>query len=219
LDGGNWGPNGIAGSWENLEGEALCDTPTVVSWGPDRLDLFITKSDSSVHVNSWDGLSWSGWTALDKVVAVGQPKAVCWGKGRIDLFVKGKDSGVWHNWYDGGSWATWESLGCKILYEPEAVSWGPNRLDVFVVGTDGELHHKWWDRHFLPSKMGWEPRKGWESQGGAIKASPTAVCWGPHRIDVFVIGKNYAVFHKWFDGKSWSPDYEKLGGVSTSRVA
>ncbi|MEU4392948.1 M20/M25/M40 family metallo-hydrolase [Kribbella sp. NPDC023855] len=40
----------------------------------------------------------------------------------------------------------------------------------------------------------------------------SAVSWGPGRLDIFVIGTDSALHHKYWDGSSWH-DYESLGGV------
>jgi hypothetical protein len=54
----------------------------------------------------------------------------------------------------------------------------------------------------------------WESLGGTITSSPGAVSWDNDRIDVFAIGKDSTLHHKWFDG-GWS-NWESLGGFLTS---
>ncbi|MEH2385895.1 MAG: hypothetical protein V7K14_08975, partial [Nostoc sp.] len=73
-------------------------------------------------------------------------------------------------------------------------SWASGRLDVFVRGTDNALWHKWFDG-------GWS---GWESLGGILTSSPTAVSWSYGRIDVFARGTDNALWHQWFDG-AWRP--------------
>lgn len=40
----------------------------------------------------------------------------------------------------------------------------------------------------------------------------SVVSWGPGRLDIFVIGTDSALQHKYWDGSSWH-DYESLGGV------
>jgi hypothetical protein len=46
------------------------------------------------------------------------------------------------------------------------------------------------------------------------------VSWGPNRLDLFALGDNNAVYHKWWDGSSWGPSttsWESLGGKWLSR--
>jgi hypothetical protein len=42
-----------------------------------------------------------------------------------------------------------------------------------------------------------------------------AVAWGPNRLDVFGLGTDYALWHRWWDGSSWG-GWESLGGTLTS---
>jgi hypothetical protein len=45
------------------------------------------------------------------------------------------------------------------------------------------------------------------------------VAWGPNRLDVFVLGTDRALYHKWWNGSAWGPSltgYEYQGGVCTS---
>src|SRR5207253_2050646 len=40
---------------------------------------------------------------------------------------------------------------------------------------------------------------------------PAAVSWAPGRLDIFGLGPDNQMFHKFFDG-TWSKDWEPLGG-------
>ncbi len=42
--------------------------------------------------------------------------------------------------------------------------------------------------------------------------------WGPNRIDLFAVGTDHALWHKWWDGTRWG-GWESLGGVLQSDVA
>jgi len=46
----------------------------------------------------------------------------------------------------------------------------------------------------------------------------TAVSWGANRIDLFWVGADQSLMHRWFDGSTWSAD-ESLGGRLASRPA
>src|SRR5882757_2144646 len=62
--------------------------------------------------------------------------------------------------------------------------------------------------------MAWS---GWESLGGTLISAPVVSSWANGRLDVFAIGTDNAVYHKWFDG-GWS-GWESLGGFATSAPA
>ena len=41
---------------------------------------------------------------------------------------------------------------------------------------------------------------------------------GPNRLDVFAIGTDSALYHKWWDGNAWGPSvtgWEAMGGIIT----
>lgn len=49
---------------------------------------------------------------------------------------------------------------------------------------------------------------------------PEVVAWGPNRLDIFVIGTDSALYHKWWNGSAWGPSitgYENMGGTCTSQ--
>jgi hypothetical protein len=56
----------------------------------------------------------------------------------------------------------------------------------------------------------------WQSLGGIVLSAPEAVARGPNRLDVFAVGTDHAMWHRWWDGNAWG-GWESLGGVLTSR--
>ncbi|WP_317204080.1 M43 family zinc metalloprotease [Janthinobacterium sp.] len=51
------------------------------------------------------------------------------------------------------------------------------------------------------------------------ESSSPVVSWDANRLDVFVLGSNRALYHKWWNGAAWGPaltGYEFMGGVCTS---
>ena len=55
--------------------------------------------------------------------------------------------------------------------------------------------------------------------GAPLQSSSPVVAWGSNRLDVFVLGSDRALYHKWWNGTSWGPSvtgYEAMGGVCTS---
>ena len=51
----------------------------------------------------------------------------------------------------------------------------------------------------------------WESLGGSFSFGPGAASWASGRLDVFGVGADKALYHKWFDS-TWS-EWESLGGT------
>ena len=56
---------------------------------------------------------------------------------------------------------------------------------------------------------------GWESLSGILESPPRVVAWAPNRLDVFAVGTDSALWHRWWDGSSWG-GWESLGGVLES---
>ena len=56
-DGSSWQPS--LTDWESLGGEIDKGTsPAAVSWGPNRLDIFVVGTDKALYHKAWDGSSW-----------------------------------------------------------------------------------------------------------------------------------------------------------------
>ncbi len=60
--------------------------------------------------------------------------------------------------------------------------------------------------------------------GAPRPSSSPVVAWDVNRLDVFALGTDRALYHKWWNGSAWGPSvtgYEALGGVcsSTPQVA
>jgi hypothetical protein len=76
-------------------GVASGASPTVSSWGPGRLDVFIRGGDNAAWHNAWNGSSWSGWESQGGIL-VSDLAAVSWGSNRIDLIGVGTDQNLYH---------------------------------------------------------------------------------------------------------------------------
>ena len=206
--------------YDNLGGSCL-GNPAVVSWGHDRLDVFVVGTDRALYHKAWTGSHWApsqaGYDYMGGII-VGDPAVVSWDHDRLDIFVIGTDGALYHKAWNGSSWqpsATgYDNLGIPkpgvtIRGNPRVVSWDHDRLDVFVVGTDGSLYHKWW------GGGSWGPSQtGFEFMAGLIVGDPAVASWDHDRLDVFVIGTDGALYHKAWNGTAWQPSltgYDNLG--------
>jgi hypothetical protein len=218
ANGSQWFPS-LTG-WESLGGNdifSLLVFPTVVSWGPNRLDLFAVGKNHEMYRKSWDGAQWTpsptDWESLGGTFS-DSPVVASWGPNRLDLFGLGADRQPYIKSFDGTAWSPdWVPLGGTFNSNITAVSWGPGRLDLFGVGTDKQMYHKAFDTalgsQWLPSATDWEPLGGTFSSGAAVAS------WAPGRLDIFGVGTDNQMYIKSWDGSAWNPsplEWNPLGG-------
>jgi hypothetical protein len=206
--------NWMNGSW-----------PSLSSWGPGRLELFINtvnRSTGNLELShTWaDNGNWANkWEVLGTGLLSGSPSAVSWGPGRTDVFVRAANNGLAHKYFANGRWSGWEDTGAFINSSPSVTSWGPNRLDVFARGVDNQLDHRWYDG-------GWS---SWEGLGGVIAGwsdfPPAAVSSGSLALDIFVVGADGTAWYEksyyggWYDFQYRGPTDPFGTGVPNPRVA
>jgi len=91
----NWG------AWEALGPGVFQSEPTIVSWGPNRIDIFGVGTDSQCYTKFWNGSNFSPtWVSLGGILT-SPPTAISWGVNRIDLFVLGTDGACYQQYWDG----------------------------------------------------------------------------------------------------------------------
>lgn len=105
-----------------------------------------------------------------------------------------------------------ESEQCWICKNSWSAGWGSGGFFKIAYGEAGiNTEFPFWtaSQIVLPLTHGWQ---GWESLGGILTSKPSAVSWGPNRIDVVVRGTDSAVWHRWWNSTAWC-GWESLGGT------
>ncbi|MGA8071432.1 MAG: hypothetical protein WB946_08040, partial [Halobacteriota archaeon] len=115
--------------------------------------------------------------------------------GQTEIFAVDANGALWNTPITSSGNGTWNSLGGMCTSSPAVVSWNSSYY-VFVRGSDGAI---WWRDY----QSGWS---GWNSLGGqaASGTGPAVASWSAGRLDVFVEGTNGALWHKSFNGATWS---------------
>jgi hypothetical protein len=212
-----WSPR-----WERFirPGGGVFSSPTAVSWGPGRIDVFARGINNTLHYTAYER-SWADSVYLSlrgNLVSDFLPVAVSWDTGRLDVFALGRDNVgntiLQHTWrQNAGRWSNWESLGGNLAPNtiPAAVSWDTGRLDVFALGRDNIMQHIWYQGRW----RNWEPLGEDDVFGRDLVGNPTAVSWGHGRLDVFALASDFTLRHKWYFGEwdKWRPvrDDQTLG--------
>jgi hypothetical protein len=192
-------------TYTQLEQKQIVGRPAVVSWGLDRIDLFVHGPDNALWTKSWwNGAAWSGYTQLGPEPFLGDPSVVSMGPYLIDVFVQGTDNALWTKSLRSGTWTGYTQLGPEpIAGPPTAVSWGPNRIDVFVQGTDNALWWKFWNGSSWSGYTQLGPK--------SFLGQPAVVARGPNLLDVFVQATDGTLWtNRTLDGLHWS-GYTQLG--------
>jgi hypothetical protein len=186
----------------------------MTTYATDRVDLFVTGTDSSVMHKYYDGNSWrpseKEWESLGGQ-SIYEPVYNSRRADRINVFIINFKRELLHKWYDGNKWSDWQNFGGTWAERPSVVSWGPDRLDIFLIGRDGNLFHK-----YLDSDGNWS--NGYEDMAGQFIAPVAAVARDKGFIDLFGTTPDHKIHHKWLDGNNWGPkgvsgDWENMGGT------
>lgn len=109
--------------------------------------------------------------------------------------VTGSDPGFWDD-INPEQWLQYQGPHAAM------VSWASPRIDLLIRGQDANIYHRFTndDTNWAPGGPSWEPLG---SDGGGAAGQPTAASWGPNRLDIFAVGYDGNLWHKWWDGSAW----------------
>lgn len=171
YDGFGWGQSDLGG--------IAASAPTIVSWGPGRLDVFVRGQDEALYWSSWQDGTWNlAWSRIDGILR-SAPACTSRRVTSIDCFALDTRGQVSQIIYEGERWGGWTPIpGGLGTSSPSVTSWRGERVDVFVRGSSGRLYQSSWSRGGAWST--WQ-----EITTEAIPSAPSCVSWGLGRIDCF----------------------------------
>jgi hypothetical protein len=183
--------------WRDLSDDHNIEvSPAAVSWGPNRIDLFVVW-DRQVRHRAYDNGTWNAWEHLEGVTD-NAPAAASWKVNRVDVLAQTTDRFTARRFWESGvtnGWTSWENVGGAIpmlLSAPAAAATGRDRIDLFGRGPNDHLIHNWY--------QGVQGGGGWvEIDTLPIKDAPTVVSGptaGEGRVDVFVRGADDLLKHR-----------------------
>ncbi len=199
------------GHWRPLGGLTPA-APAAVAPSGAYEDLFVRGNDNALWRNHWDGIGWVGWTSLGGITYAA-PGAAALSSSQVEAFVRGNDNQLYRRVWNGSAWTPWMALGGILTSGPAAsvMPGTPQTLSVWVAGSDLQLYYK-------SSTDGGNTFGPWLALGGRLTSAPAAVSWSAGRIDVFVRGTDYQLWHRAWTAGGWS-GWEPLGGILTSAPA
>jgi hypothetical protein len=168
-------------SWSSLGGQLATNTgPSVCSWGPGRLDVFVQGANGAMYQKVWTGSTWSNWIDLGgKLTSAPGATAMGSSPNQIGVFAAGANGAIYYKHWNGSAWSGWVNVGGQVLSgtSPAAYNWGTSQIGWLVTGTDGNLY-----RNYVGSSS------GYEGILGALTSSPSATAKQAGVIDVFARG-------------------------------
>jgi hypothetical protein len=171
-----WGDNGSwSGRWESLGTGLWQGTPTAVSWGPGRTDVFMQGSSNDLIHKWFENGRWSsGWENLGGTVTA-SPAVTSMRPGHLDVSLRGgleTGRALWHIWFADFNWSGFELLGGDLAEDRAiaAASRGDGFLDLFVYALDRNTVYE------LSYANGWLPPRLFAIE---LPAQLTALYWFP----------------------------------------
>jgi lysozyme len=195
---GTWGSVAADISAAGGSAAALASDPSVVAWGPGRIDAFWEGEDQNIwytaFIPGWFGSgAWSAPVSLGLGPLGSEPRAVSPSPGVIDVYWKGSGGGLWVDRYNSGwSGATPLNTGA-VGGNPVVASAGQGSDTVFWRDTSGDL---WSD---TGTSLGWSGAMRLTST--SLSADPTASASGT-TIDVFWDSAGQ-LWHGALSGQTW----------------
>jgi hypothetical protein len=208
---------GYDGSWATADlGGVAASDPVAVSWGDDRLDIFVLGTDSKLQHINYVPDAWSAWESApfsDHTWLSGErPTATSPGIGKLDVFGRGSDKGLQRFYWDGsGNWK-WNDCAFSVndliaqaglvsglTSQPIAVSMTAGRSDVFIRGADLSL----WTAVAHDDSCG-----EWKSLGKPggmnMMGAPTAISRAPGRIAAYARAADSSLWAREWTGLIWT---------------
>lgn len=201
ADGACWHDDFNGSSWAGLQTlfGTIIGEPAAVSWGPNRVDVFVRGTDNGLYQKFWAGSGdFAGWFPLGGSLS-SDPVAVSTAVNFIDVLFPDHSNGI-----------------TDILYNPNT-GWGSTSIPntggandrLATVVSQGQVHVFWRTpndqlRHAVRvSATGWSAPETLAG-GTLIGGSPSAVAFQTNRISVFARAKDGRLLTVEWNGSSWS---------------
>lgn len=207
---------GAFGAWSSAfaTNSATQSAPAAVSWGPNRIDLFLRGTDNQLYheVSGDNGATWlSSWEPLGGSVGA-TPAVASWAPNRLDVVVSEFGTANLSSIsYNGKAWSSWIPMNGTAWLDtngpaaPTVITTAPWNLQVFVQGSSRAFYDSSLvgaDANGFPKWGPWQTVTSCIAQGG----SASVVSRDGTSLDVFVTGAPDANGHTsvWHDTTSTS---------------
>lgn len=115
--------------------------PSAVSWGGDRLDLFVVGLDGQLFHRAGSTYGpWSWWESLGGTLTA-SPAVLSFASNTLQVFGRGADGQLSTMGWTGTAWTSWSPVGGQLASAPGAVvDRDSGRATVGVRGGNGRLY-------------------------------------------------------------------------------
>ncbi|MCI0689420.1 MAG: hypothetical protein L0Y54_19615 [Sporichthyaceae bacterium] len=204
------------------EGPALTSTSS-------RMYAFHRGTGRQIHINTYNGSSWSGWRGTGSGTLTSSPAAVAWtdrnGAARIDVFANGGEdmSGIstvfWQSSWDGGAtFSPWTPIpGGGNLTAAPAVTAKEGTLYLFGRGTNGRLYSRTlvpvWNQQFGEYEYNWT---SWAQRTTDwMNSAPAAANYRNDQVQVWYTRTDLHPYQVWWSDTtgSWAGPAQPGGSV------
>lgn len=117
----------------------------------------------------------------------------------------------------GTSAATPIAAGVVALLKQATPTLTQDQVKTALRQTAKDIGPAGWDQHSGAGII--QAKAAYQNVARTPAPSGPAVAWAANRLDVFVIGTDSALYHKWWNGSAWGPSvtgYEGMGGTILS---
>jgi hypothetical protein len=202
YDGKNWS------DWEELGG-SFTSPPAVLPGSNGSFDIFGRGLDFKIYMASWTPGTVPAWQLLGGGLlgapTVASSPAAVRVRNATFVFVTGDDSAVWMTAFDGVIWKPWTSLGPAQTTVTDPTVVDLKTPPVVIPFVSEPVVCAFYATKDLPTPV---VEGGLGAQQQLVADAPTdapntPVDLSSARIDVFAVGKDNALWHKWFDYEGW----------------
>ena len=130
----------------------------------------------------------------------------------------GTNGALYHKWWDGSQWGPsandFEYMGGILWAIPRWRRGTTTGSMSSSLGPTAPLHKAWNGSEWQPSLTGYNAL-GTPENGVTLTRNPVVDSWGHGRLDIFAVGTDGALYHKWWDTSFWGPSltgFEFMGG-------
>jgi hypothetical protein len=197
-------------------------TPTALSWGLQRMDVFrVGRDDYELSHQYCEDTGFLTEPESLGGYVTSRPVAVNATRGRIDVFARGGDSGLWWLPFHGGAagtWGNWTGISHSDDVAIPIVHGEP-----FAIVHDEFIRLFTWsdDRNLLHKKMMWEDDNKWEPEVGmnhvanGLVGPPSVMQYLPRRLKIFAYIKGDVLGYMTWDytTDTWR-GWQSLGSVN-----